>query len=195
MNGATRRLMASVAVVGVVAATMLATGCASPPPPPPSPIAYVPVPAIPPATTIEDARKFLRRKPSGAAALKEAERYRAAGNREAVFLLVKYAARDRVPEAAYELGHMYDPATHAKGGVVLNPDVSTAASWFRWAARSGHVRAMVRLGEMYRDGVLGATGGASARSNGVPEALLELNATERGFYWLDKAAKAGGISQ
>ena len=145
--------------------------------------------------TVEDARNFLRTEPSGAAALKEADRYRAGGNREAVFLLVKYAARKRVPEAAYELGRMYDPATHAKGGVVLNPDVSTAASWFRWAARSGHVKAMVRLGELYRDGDLEATGRRSELDNGVPQQLLEMNATERGFFWLDQAARAEGNTE
>ena len=197
MNGPTVRFVTTCVVAGVVFATMLATACT--PPPPPTPVITMPPPGSldpPPMTlTVEDARQFLRAVPTGAVALKEADRYRAVGNREAVFLLVKYAARKRVPEAAYELGRMYDPATHAKGGVVLNPDVSTAASWFRLSARNGHVRAMVRLGELYRDGDIEATGGRSELDNGVPQELLDMNATERGFFWLDRAAKAGGNTE
>ena len=194
MNGTARRHRASGAVGGIVVAAILLAGCA-PPPPPPAPIVYsVPAPQ-PRATTVEEARKFLRGEPSGEAALKEAKRYRAAGNREAVFLLVKHAAREQHPQAADEMGRMYDPATHAKAGVVLNPDVRTAASWFRLAARIGHVPSMVRLGEMYRDGILEATGGTAEIKNGVPRELLEMDATERGFFWLDRAAKAGGISE
>ena len=195
MNGTARHRRASGAVGGIVVAAILLAGCAPPPRPPPAPILYnAPVPK-PRATTVEEARKFLRGEPSGETALKEAKRYRAAGNREAVFLLVKHAARKQHPLAAYEMGRMYDPATHAKAGVVLNPDVRTAAAWFRLAARIGHVPSMLRLGEMYRDGILEATGGTAEIKNGVPRELLETDATERGFFWLDKAAKAGGTSE
>lgn len=193
MNGPTRRLGSYGAAGGILAAAILLAGCASPPGPR---TVYVEQPPPPPrTTTVEDARSFLREDPSGEAALAEAERFQAAGNREAVFLLVKRAAGKQVPQAAYEMGRMYDPATYAKGGVVLNPDVRTAASWFRWGARGGHVRSMIRIGEMYRDGVIEATGGTAEIKNGVPAELLEMNATERGFYWLDRAAKAGGTSQ
>ena len=71
MNGTARRLVRSCTVVGIAATAMLVAGCATPPPPPPAPIAYLPPPK--PATTVEEARNFLRTEPSGTAALKEAD--------------------------------------------------------------------------------------------------------------------------
>ena len=192
MNRTIRQLGTSGAVAGIVVAGILLAACAPPPSPTPRTV-YVEPPA-PRTTTVEDARSILREEPSGKAALKEAERFQAAGNREAVFLLVKYAARKKVPEAAYEMGRMYDPETHAKG-VVLEPNVLVAAQWFRWGARNGHVPSMSRLGLMYKDGILEATGAATETKNGVPEELLGMDATDRSFYWLDKAARAGESTQ
>ena len=192
MNRTIRQLGTSGPVAGIVVAGILLAACAPPPSPTPRTV-YVEPPA-PRTTTVEDARSILREEPSGKAALKEAERFQAAGNREAVFLLVKYASRKKVPEAAYEMGRMYDPETHAKG-VVLEPNVLVAAQWFRWAARNGHVPSMSRLGLMYKDGILEATGAASETKNGVPEELLGMDATDRSFYWLDKAARAGESTQ
>ena len=193
MNRTIRQLGTSGPVAGIVVAGILLAACAPPPSPAPRTV-YVEPPA-PRTTTVEDARSILREEPSGKAALKEAERFQAAGNREAFFLLVKYAAsRKRVPEAAYEMGRMYDPETHAKG-VVLEPNVLVAAQWFRWGARNGHVPSMFRLGLMYKDGILEATGAASEIKNGVLEELLGMDATDRSFYWLDKAARAGESTQ
>ena len=188
-----------VVAMGIACTAVLVAGCASPPPPD---VRYV-SPAetsvvVPMGTSVEDARQILRRKPRGEAALTEAQRFRAAGNREAVFLLVKYAAGaagGRVPAAAYELGRMYDPATHVRGGVVSNADALRAAWWFRWAAHKGHVKAMVRLGEMYEAGVIKATGESSERDMAVPKELLELDATERSLYWFKRAAEEGGMSE
>lgn len=126
--------------------------------------------------TVESARRFLRGKPQLRAVMREANRYKAAENREAVFLLVKYAARRGLPDAQYELGRRYDPKTHSKDGIVLRPDVKIAAQWFKRAAHRGHVGAMARLGELYKNGQIAAEG--------------DKNATELGFYWLDRAAKA-----
>ena len=125
------------------------------------------------ATSVEDARQIIRGKPSPYVALDAVERFRAAGNREAVFLLVKYAAHRGAPEAAYQMGRRYDPATHVKDGIVLKPHVRTASDWYERAAHAGHRASMVRLGEMYRDGLLEATG--------------DMDATERSFYWFEKA--------
>ena len=185
-----------VVAMGIACTAVLVAGCASPPPPA---VRYV-SPAetsvvVPMGTSVEDARQFLREKPRGEAALTEAQRFRAAGNREADFLLVKYAAREGVPAAAYELGRMYDPATHVRGGVVSNADALRAADWFRWAAHKGHVKAMVRLGEMYEAGVIKATGESSELDNAVPKEILELDATERSLYWFKRAAEEGGMSE
>lgn len=146
-----------------------------------------PAPAPPPAT-VAAARQLLNMEPKldPRVIWGEVDRFRLAGNREAVFLLVKYAARAGVPEAAYEFARHYDPATHTEDSLVLAADAREAAVWFHAAARAGHAGAMVRLGEMYRDGLIDPPANA-------PEG--DMDATEWSFYWFDRAAAAGGIGQ
>ena len=159
----------------VVALAAFVAGCR----PEPAPVVYqqVPVPN-PEAFTVATARRFLQGNPSPRAVMQAVARYRTAENREAVFLMVKYAARRGHPEAEYEMGRRYDPKTHTKDGIVIRPDVKYAAEWFKRAADGGHIEAMTRLGELYRDGQIAAEGGK--------------NATELGFYWLDRAQRARG---
>ena len=161
------------ALGGIAAAALFVAGCGGQPTT--ATVTYVQ------STSVEDARRILRAKPDADTALDAVERFRAAGNREAVFLLVKYAAHRGAPEAAYEMGRRYDPATHVKDGIVLKPHVPTAATWFEKAGNAGHRASMVRLGGMYRDGLLEATGG--------------MDATELSFYWFEKAEKRGGTRQ
>ena len=146
-----------------------------------------PAPAALPAT-VEGARQLLNMEPKldPRVVWGEVDRFRRAGNREAEFLLVKYAAHNGVPEAAYHLGRQYDPATHTEDRIVLAADVREAAEWFHAAARAGHVGAMVRLGEMYRDGLIDPPANA-------PEG--DMDATEWSFYWFDRAAAVGGMTQ
>ena len=161
------RVPAWVAVMAILLA-----GCAAPSP--------APRPQVPPApaVTVEDARRFLQARPDPYVALREAGRYRTGGNKEAVFLLVKYAASNGVAEAEYEMGRYYDPATYLEGGIVLQPQAARAAEWYGRAADKDHVPSMVRLGQMYGDGVIQAPSGTSA----VDESLRLLN----------RAAQLGG---
>ena len=175
MSGPAGRLRSTRALAWIAVMAILLAGCATSPP---APRPQVRPPAPAPATDVDEARRFLQGQPDRYATFREAERYRAAGNREAVFLLVKYAARKGVPEAEYEMGRRYDPATHAKDGIVLKPHAPTAAQWYERAASKGHVPSMVRLGGMYGDGLIRPTG--------------ERNATEESLHWLNKAAQAGG---
>ena len=163
------------AIGGAAAAALLLAGCGG------GQVTSQPVPVTvtyAQSTSVEDARRILKGKPSPYVALDAVDRFRAAGNREAVFLLVKYAAHRGAPEAAYEMGRRYDPATHVKDGIVLKPHVPTAAEWYERAAHAGHRASMIRLGEMYRDGLLEATG--------------DMDATERSFYWFEKAEQGRG---
>ena len=178
-------------LAALAAAFLAGCGPSAPPvvvmAPPPAP---APAPAPPPAT-VEAARQLLNMEPKldPRVVWGEVDRFRRAGNREAVFLLVKYAAGNGgngVPEAAYDLARHYDPATHTEDSIVLAADVREAAVWFHKAARAGHVGAMVRLGEMYRDGLIDPPADA-------PEG--EMNATEWSFHWFDRAAAAGGMTQ
>ena len=180
MNIQTGEKARLVTLCGTVAVVALVAGCT----PEPRPVVYEPVPvkvADPAAFTVDAARSFLQGNPYPRAVMREADRYRGAENREAVFLMVKYAARRGLPEAQYELGRRYDPKTYSRAGIVLRPDVKTAAQWFKKAANGGHVKAMTRLGEMYRDGQIAAEG--------------DKDATELGFYWLDRAQRAGGTQR
>ena len=177
-----RALLPGLAAVAVA----LLAGCG---PSAPQVVVLEPAPAPAPLpATVEAARQLLNMEPSldPRVIWGEADRFRRAGNREAVFLLVKYAARHGVPEAAYDLGRHYDPATHTEDSIVLAADVREAAGWFHAAARAGHAGAMVRLGEMYRDGLIDPPANA-------PEG--DMDATEWSFYWFDRAAAAGGMTQ
>lgn len=125
--------------------------------------------------TREQTIVFLKEKPPAAGALEESLRSGAAGEGDAAFLLLKYAARTGSPEAARRMGQLYDPATHsAEGGVVSKPDPEIAADWYGRAAEAGDVDAMVRLGEMLRDGTVDRP-----------------DASEQADSWLRKAAEAG----
>jgi TPR repeat protein len=181
MNMHTGEKATLVTLCGTLVVVALVAGCQ----PAPAPVVYIPVPAKadpgPAAFTVASARSFLQKNPDPRKVMTEAERYRAAENREAVFLMVKYAARRGLPEAEYELGRRYDPKTHSKDGIVLRPNVKVAAEWFKRAAHAGHVGAMTRLGELYRDGQIVAEG--------------DKDATELGFYWLDRAAQARGAQR
>ena len=178
MNAPTGRARAIRGLGGIAVAAMVVAGCgpqtaATPAVAPMAkPVASKSV-TFAQSTSVEDARRLLRKKPTARTALKAAERFRAAGNREAVFLLVKYAAFRGSRQAAYEMGRRYDPATHVKDGIVLKPQVARAAEWYTRAAEKDHLASMVRLGEMYRDGLL--------------EGTADMNATELSFFWFDRA--------
>ena len=162
---------------GTVVVLALVVGCGPDEPRPVMvPVVRVARVAEPEVLTVESARRFLRRKPNPRAVMRESARYRAAENREAVFLMVKYAALRGLPEAEYELGRRYDPKTHSKDGIVLRSNVKIAAEWFKKAANGGHIEAMARLGELYKNGEIASEGNK--------------NATELGLYWLGRAAKA-----
>ena len=165
-------------------AIILVAGCA------PAPSPQVRVVSIPSSstTTVDDARRYLMAGPAPQVVLAEAERYRAAGNRDAVFLLVKYAANAGKgdPRAVYEMGRYYDPATFMSYGIVREANAQTARDLYRSAANAGHVRSMLRLGQMYKEGLLAP-----------PEDVSEeyRSATERSLFWFEKAARAGGVAQ
>ena len=120
-------------------------------------------------------RDFLIEKPSAAQALEEADRSGAAGEGDASFLLVKYAAREGSAEAARRMGSYYDPATHSpEDGVIAAPDPAAAADWYERAAKAGDADAMIRLAEMLEEKLIDAP-----------------DAPERRIFWLRKAAEAG----
>ena len=164
--------------IAVVA--ILLAGCAAPPPAP-RPQVQTPAPAPAPATSVDEARRYLQAGPDPYATFREAKRYRTAGNKEAVFLLVKYAARNGVPEAEHEMGRYYDPATYREGGIVRNPQAPRAADWYGRAAGKDHAPSMVRLGQMYGDGLIKAPSGT--------------NAMEESLRLLNKAAEMGRRQQ
>jgi len=74
-------------------------------------------------------------------------------------------------KAKYYLGQMYANAE----GTVADPD--TAVAWYQESASAGHALAQTRLGELYRDGLLGLD----------RDALLA-------YAWFDIAAGSGGDS-
>ena len=170
MSAPVGRLLSAPATAWIAVVAVLVAGCATSPPAP-RPQVQPPASAPAPAATVDDARRFLQRQPDPFVTLRETQRYRAAGNREAVFLLVKYAARFGVPEAEYEMGRYYDPATYLEGGIVRQPQAARAAEFYRRAADKDHVPSIVRLGQMYGDGLIQAPSGASA----VSESLRLLN--------------------
>ena len=143
--------------------------------PPPAAATPSSGPEVRPPLARGSVRTFLKEKPSAAQALEEAERSRAAGEGEASFLLVKYAAREGSAEAARRMGSYYDPAAHTPGdGVIATPDPAAAADWYERAAKAGDADAMIRLAEMFEEGLLDAP-----------------DAPERRIFWLRKAAEAG----
>ena len=141
----------------------------------PAPAAPSSGPEVRPPLARGTVRVFLKEKPSAAQALEEAERSGAAGEGDASFLLVKYAAREGSAEAARRMGSYYDPATHSPAaGVIAAPDPAAAADWYERAAKAGDADAMIRLAEMFGEGLLDAP-----------------DAPERRIFWLRKAAEAG----
>ena len=143
--------------------------------PPPAAAAPSSGPEVRPPLARGSVRVFLKEKPSAAQALEEAERSRAAGEEDASFLLVKYAAREGSAEAARRMGSYYDPATHSpEAGVIAAPDPAAAADWYERAAKAGDAGAMIRLAEMLEEKLLDAP-----------------DAPERRIFWLRKAAEAG----
>ena len=178
MNAPTGRARTIRALGGIAVAAMVVAGCGPQTAATPAVAPMAKPVAFAQSTSVEDARRLLRKKPTARTALKAAERFRAAGNREAVFLLVKYAAFRGSRQAAYEMGRRYDPATHVKDGIVLKPQVARAAEWYTRAAEKDHLASMVRLGEMYRDGLL--------------EGTADMNATELSFFWFDRAEETRG---
>ena len=127
-----------------------------------------------PPMTRAEVVPYLKEKPSAADALEEAGRAGDAGDQDAAFLLLKYAARSGAAEAARLVGQLYDPATFAPGGVINNPSAESAAEWYEKAATAGDVDAMIRLGEMLGEGMLDRP-----------------DASEQSRKWLREAADAG----
>ena len=117
---------------------------------------------------------YLKEKPPADDALEEAGRAGDAGDRDAAFLLLKYAAREGSAHAARLIGQLYDPVTHSPDGVIKNADSEIAAGWYEKAAKAGDADAMFRLGEMLKEGMLDRS-----------------DASEQSLQWLRKAAEAG----
>ena len=127
-----------------------------------------------PAMTRAEVVPYLKGKPPAENALEEAGRAGDAGDPDASFLLLKYAARSGSAEAARLMAQLYDRVTFTSGGVVTKPNAEDAATWYEEAATKGDVDAMVRLGEMLKEGMLDRP-----------------DASEQSLQWLRKAAEAG----
>ncbi len=79
----------------------------------------------------------------------EALAMRAAGAGADAFLLLFFAARQGLPEAARELGRIYDPEHYAYAeGVVDGPSLEQAYKWYRLAADGGDGEALTALGPL-----------------------------------------------
>ena len=145
--------------------------------------------------SVEDARRFLRGRPPPHAALQEAERSRRAGKLEAAFLLAKWAAQNGSPEAMFQMGRRFDPETHTREGVVKKPDLRAALLWYLKAARERHIGAMLRLGTMFENGMIGedVLEQIIEQEGDIPPS--EMDSTEWALYWLEQAAKAKGMKQ
>ncbi|WP_416896968.1 MAG: hypothetical protein ACMVY4_15835 [Minwuia sp.] len=136
----------------------------------------------PPATTasvpltIEGARAYIsQQKPEAADALAEAERFAEADQHQAAFLLNKYAAQQGDGKAQFRMARYYDPESHDPTlGVISEPDPTIAADWYQQAAEGGETPAMLRLGELLKEGEVSWP-----------------DAPERAVFWLRKAAEAG----
>ena len=131
-------------------------------------------PPAPPITTIEEARKFLKENRPADRLLEEAKRSEEAGARVAADMLLKQAAKGGSAEAARKMGQRYDPVTYTPGGMIRNSNAEEAAEWYEKAAKAGDVDAMLRLAEMYGEGMLDRP-----------------DAAEQRLHWLRKAADAG----
>jgi hypothetical protein len=135
------------------------------------------VSAIGPALTLEGAREFLKGRPSADDAATQATHFAEAGKTDEAFLLNSYAARGGNPEAALQLGDLYNPASWTPG-VLKSADADRAAEFYRKAARAGLVAAMKKLA-----------------------ALLESDKTslddapERATFWRRKAEEAETITE
>ena len=127
-----------------------------------------------PPMTRAEVVPYLKEKPPAENALEEAGRAGDAGDQDAAFLLLKYAARSGSADAARLMAQLYDPVTFTSGGVVTKPNAEDAATWYEEAATKGDVDAMVRLGEMLKEGRLDRP-----------------DASEQSLQWLRKAAEAG----
>ena len=127
-----------------------------------------------PPMTRAEVVPYLKEKPPAENALEEAGRAGDAGDQDAAFLLLKYAARSGSADAARLMAQLYDPVTFTSGGVVTKPNAEDAATWYEEAATKGDVDAMVRLGEMLKEGMLDRP-----------------DASEQSLQWLRKAAEAG----
>lgn len=95
----------------------------------------------PKPVTLEWAREFLQSNPDPASAAAEAERFAAAGQDSAVFLITRYGARQGDAKAALRLGDMYAPDTW-KDGVIKAPDAAQALNYYEQAGAKGDVTAL-----------------------------------------------------
>ena len=131
-------------------------------------------PPAPPITTIEKAREILKENRPADRLLEEAKRSEEAGARVVADMLLKQAAKGGSAEAARKMGQRYDPVTYTPGGMIRNANAEEAAEWYEKAAKAGDVDAMLRLAEMYGEGMLDRP-----------------DAAEQRLHWLRKAADAG----
>jgi hypothetical protein len=109
------------------------------------------VPAIGPALTLEGAREFLKGRPSADDAATQATRFVEADKTDEAFLLNSYAARGGNPEAALQLGDLYNPASWTPG-VLKSADADRAVEFYRKAAEAGLVAAMGKLAALLESG-------------------------------------------
>ena len=123
--------------------------------------------------TVDGARGYLQTKPDAEEAAKEAERFAAADQPEAAFLLDSYAARNGDATATVRMGDRYNPATWTTAPPNA-PDPDRAAEFYGAAAETGDGKAMLRLGLLLKSGKVSRD-----------------DAPEQAQFWLKKAEAAG----
>lgn len=151
------------------------TGRASSPPPVVTDTETAPTSeaALTVALTVDGARGYLQGKPDAADAAKEAERFAAADQPEAAFLLDSYAARNGDATATVRMGDRYNPETWTTAPPKA-PDPDRAADFYRGAAEAGDGKAMLKLGQLLKSGKVSRD-----------------DAPEQAQFWLKKAKDAG----
>lgn len=102
--------------------------------------------------TLDGAYGYLRTKPPAAEATAEAARFAEAGQQDAAFVILKYAARAGDGAASDKLGDIYNPATFTPGGVVPAADANYAAELYLDAVKAGTKDALYKAGQMLKDG-------------------------------------------
>lgn len=135
-----------------------------------------PVNEAPKPITLAWAREFLQSNPDAASAIAEADRFAAAGEDSAAFLITRYAARQGDAQAALRLGDMYAPDTWTKG-VIKAPDPAQALSYYEQAGASGDVTALEKAIALVESGKVPSTDKAAKLAE-LNDALAKAKETQ-----------------